>query len=55
MLGIYHEIQRESLEIVCAMKKEYGEEYGKKDQSTPIRMVESTPAIFSYIYVVMRA
>ena len=34
MLGIYHEAQRESLRVVCGVKEEHEEEYGKKDQGT---------------------
>jgi len=37
MLGIYHEVQRESLGVVRGVEEEHGEEYEKKDQSTPIR------------------
>jgi len=31
MLVIYYEAQRESLRVVCGVKKKYEEEYMKKD------------------------
>jgi len=37
MLGMYHEAQRASPEVVCGVEEEHGEEYGKKDQGTPFR------------------
>jgi len=37
MLGIYHEVQRGSPEVVCRVKEEHEEEYGKEDQGTPFR------------------
>jgi len=37
MLGIYHEAQRGSPEVVCGVEKEYGEEYEKEDQGTSFR------------------
>ena len=36
-VGIYHEAQRKSLEVVCGVKEEYGEEYEKNDQGTSFR------------------
>jgi len=35
MLGIYHEAQRKSPEIVCEVKEKHEEEYRKEDQDTP--------------------
>jgi len=37
MLGIYHEAQRESLEVVRGLEEEHGEKHEKKDQGTPFR------------------
>ena len=37
MLGIYHEAQRETPQVVCGVEEEHGEEYGKKDQDTLFR------------------
>jgi len=37
MLGIYHEAQMESPGVICKVKEEHGEEYGKKDQRTSFR------------------
>jgi len=37
MLGIYLEAQKESAEVICGVKKEYGVEYEKENQSTLIR------------------
>jgi len=37
MLGIYHEAQRGSPEVVCEVEEEHGEEYRKEDQGTLFR------------------
>jgi len=37
MLGIYHEAQRGSPEVVCGVKEEHEKEYGMEDQGTPFR------------------
>jgi len=37
MLGINHEAQRVSSEVVCGVKEEPGEEYKKEDQGIPLR------------------
>jgi len=42
-LGIYYEAQRRSPRVICEMKKEYGEEYGKQDQGTPFRQWWEVP------------
>jgi len=37
MLGIYHEAQRKNPEVVCGVKEEHREKYGKENQGTPLR------------------
>jgi len=37
MLGIYHEAQRGSPEVVCGVKEEHGEKHEKEDQDTLFR------------------
>jgi len=37
MFDIYHEAQIKSPRVVCGVKNEYREEYGREDQGTLIR------------------
>ena len=50
MLGIYHEAQRESPEIVYGVEEEYREGYRNEDKGTSVRQRRRVRDLFLQLY-----